>query len=121
MKIGGERCWRPGAYPRRASLLVLEGTNCRTLVEIERKILIKKHGNIARTCFHFFGSPGRQGGLDRPAAFLQLRHHRIIASNFTQPRRAHFQVWRHFVAKPEKLAEVVGADGFWLNASRSAQ
>src|SRR5580658_6880035 len=87
-----------GTY-RNPSWLLLEGTNCGALVEIERKILIEEHGNIARTGFHLSRSPSGQGGLDRAAAFFKLCHNGIVASDFTQPRGAYFEVWRHFVAK----------------------
>ena len=36
-----------GAYRRHAGLPLLEGTNCGALVEIERKILIEEHGDVA--------------------------------------------------------------------------
>jgi hypothetical protein len=36
-----------GAYRRHTAWLLLEGTNSGALVEIERKILIEEHGDIA--------------------------------------------------------------------------
>src|ERR1700684_1509327 len=99
-----------GALTGRHAGSYLEGTNCGALVKIERKILIEEHGYIARTGFHLSRSPSGQGGLNRAAAFFKLRHNGIVASDFTQPRGAYFEVWRHFVAKPEEFAKVVGTD-----------
>ena len=67
---------------------MLDRSNRGSLVEIERKILIENHRDIARAGFHLRGCPGRQSRLNRSAGFLQLRHDLVVALYFTKPRRA---------------------------------
>jgi hypothetical protein len=104
-----------------SELAFLQRTNRSSLVEIERKILIENHRDIARAGFHLRSGPGGYGWLKRTEAFLQLGHDAVVALNLTQPGRAFFQAGRHFVAESQELAEIVWADSFGRDAGCGAQ